>query len=149
MFFRFLMIGLLAATAAGCGASVDADGKVLTDRVWFDQAGVAHCPHPDCLPTPKLRPTAEETDNSRVQSHRNVCEKGHPVLWAADDVICWNCQGAKSCPTCRGTGLAGKERACGACVAVEEDARVVGTGKCTECAGKGTIRYGGTVLAPH
>lgn len=148
MSFRLLMIGFLAAALAGCGASVDADGKVLTDRVWFDQKGIAHCPHPDCLREPKLQPTAEETAQSRVLSHKNVCEKGHPVQWAADDVICWNCQGNKRCAPCKGTGTLGKDRVCGSCLVVVDE-RSVGTGTCGECRGKGVIRYGGTVLAPH
>jgi hypothetical protein len=147
MSFRLLWIGVLVLAAAGCSASVDADGKVLTDRVWFDQTGTAHCP--GCMPNPKLRPTKDETEKSIVLPHRNVCENGHPVTWGADDVICWACDGAKHCRACNGTGMAGKDRPCGSCLSSGDEGKATGTGICSECGGKGTVRYGGVADKPH
>ena len=147
-----IALAILAATLlGGCSASVDAQGNVLTDRVWFDASGNAHCPNPECTPPgakdgkldPKLKPTEDEIKASLVRPHSNECDKHHPVTWAADDVVCWACQGAKHCPKCMGTGSLGKDRPCAMCIQIDNDGKVSSTGICGECAGKGTIRWGG------
>ena len=157
MFKLLLMIGLLAGLAlAGCGASVDENGKVFSDRVWFDQHGVAHCPHPDCARTIALRPTLDESDKSRVLpvereegkdvGPRAVCENKHPVHWGTDIVVCWQCDGAARCTTCRGTGQVGKGLVCSGCVNPGDTKG--GSGWCAECDGKGTMpwSYGGKTV---
>ena len=158
MFKRFLMFGLLvsALVAPGCGASVDEEGKLFSDRVWFDQKGVAHCPHPDCMRTITLKPTDEQTDNSRVippdADHARpttVCEKGHPVRWGADEVVCWACNGAGICPRCQGSGMSTKDKPCTGCIIVSGGDVKTGGGRCGECEGKGIIRCGDTVPRPY
>jgi hypothetical protein len=159
MSVRHMVLGLVLTLIAGCSASVDADGKVLTDRVWFDQNGVAHCPV--CDPSVKLRaekPKAAAAAPAEgeeaaaapaegagiVKPHSNVCDAGHPVTWQAEDVVCWACDGAQKCPRCQGTGVIGK-LACSGCIAdpriATEDGK--GTGYCTECGGRGLLRWPG------
>lgn len=133
----------LCLSAAGCSAAVDADGKVVTNRVWFDQMGGAHCP--TCDPNVKLRVGPNDPE-SLVKPHANVCAQDakHPVVWAAEDVPCWKCSGSGLCPDCRGSGTSIAGKACGGCIEVDDDNHAVGTGRCVQCKGKGTIRYGAT-----
>ena len=144
----------LALSMTGCSPAIDSEGNVVSDRVWFDQAGGAHCPKCDTLQAWAARRSeeiktgkkAEEDPPSLVKPHQSVCSQDakHSVTWAADDVLCAKCSGSGLCPDCRGAGITASGKPCGGCVGFDEDSRPVGTGRCMQCRGKGTIRYGGT-----
>lgn len=147
MLFRSLRLGLIAAALSGCSASVDAEtGQVLTDRVWFDQTGTASCPHPDCAPEVKLQAAAKYWEPA-VDSHGNRCSKGHPVTWTTEDVICWSCDGTKTCRTCKGAATGRKDQRCADCLEIVREGGewtvTRATGLCGVCEGRGLLRHGG------
>jgi hypothetical protein len=138
-----VLAAALVLSMTGCSASVDADGNVLSSRVWFDQAGGAHCPK--CDPVVKLKCGADDPA-SLVKPHQNVCAQDarHPVVWAAENVNCSKCGGSGVCPDCRGAGVTAAGKSCPGCVEFDEDGRPTGSGRCVQCRGKGLLRYGGT-----
>ena len=145
MGFRLLTVALLLALLSACSATIDEQtGRPVSNRVWFDRTGVAHCPI--CAPEVKRAPTKDETEASLVRPYRAVCEKGHAVVWAPEEIPCWRCDGAGRCPTCRGSGFDPRTgRVCPTCLSFssEEQGRAEGTGRCSECDGTGTVIYGG------
>lgn len=156
--FGAIAAAALASSLAGCGVEVDAEtGKVVSDRVWFDPQGGAHCPRCDSVEAWTARRvealkagTKPEDPPSAVKPHSKVCEQEakHAVRWVADDVPCWKCSGSGVCPDCRGAGTVilgsatAQMRPCGGCVTKEEEGRTYGSGRCLHCGGKGIVRYG-------
>jgi len=134
---------IITTIAAGCGVDVDADGNIVTGRVWFDQTGEAHCPY--CDPDVRAVVTKEEEEQSkgRVAPHQNVCQQGHPVIWSAEEIPCPICEGAVRCPTCLGAGVDPQtHEKCPECLVVEEERGTKSTGICQNCEGRGTMRMG-------
>ncbi len=153
MLVKIFGVAVLAALVAvsGCGASTDAQGKRLTDAVWFDRDGRAHCPL--CVAGP-VEPGEVEKDlwkGSVVKVGSKVCPAGHVIRWTADDVICFNCNGSTICRECKGAGTTTDGKVCPECLVVVESEtgtqQTVGTGVCQECARPATRRWGEPDLA--
>ncbi len=145
--FRWCKVFCAALTLAcavpllgGCGKDVDPEtGRALTRRVWFDARGGAHCPV--CDPNVRLEVKPDDPP-SAVKPFSNACEQGHAVVWAAEPLPCWRCEGTGICRDCggSGTGAAGRPCSCGGSV---EEAGAALSGRCMVCGGSGSVRWGG------
>lgn len=126
--------------------------QVVTDTVWFDQAGRPHCPV--CEPSVYARgDRASEVseDGEAPEAHgtvadfQNRCSKGHTFHWNKQAAPCWRCDGAGVCGGCNGSGLnrTKSTEACPDCAIVHESGLTEPTGRCLSCGGHGIIQHGG------
>jgi hypothetical protein len=156
----------IVAALAGCSAAVDAEGKPVTGRVWFDADGVAHCPF--CDPVVKMHVGKDDPPSTvgavdpkhpdqRLPAgvHATVCdqEAHHHVVWASESITCYACGGtgrgvevkkpaAITCPNESRPRDFHRPETCGYCAEKEAQAALDGTTSCRICGGTGMIRAG-------